>query len=403
MSAGQEHAADAVRARPMTAGVEIFDFFSHENMHHAFNESYLRLIRAAFPADPITYHARAGNIERLAPRVADLAGIAFRPCSPFEPPFGLSRHNPLAGRWAARACVETMASVVGARAIRLAAVLGVDANLFAVLGAKWPSISAAPLHMILHSYLGDAMLWRSRNPFIRAGDFVAQMRRRLPPRVRLVALELGVKEAIAEISSTLPPSVQTLEHPILVSEWMPRIEPPRDKRIRIGFVGHSSRTKGFDVFVEMAHLCRRPDLEFLAVGLRATDVEDLDLSPLTLAPSRTPLPRDEYLRALAGIDLVCLPLSSRAYDFIASGSVSDAIAAAKPLLALRNRTLAAIFDRYGPIGHLAGSSAELIEFVQGLRYDEFVARRAQWVENLVRLREARRPEALARDYAASIA
>jgi hypothetical protein len=31
--------------------VAVFDFLSHEFMYHPFNEAYLRLLRAAFPAD----------------------------------------------------------------------------------------------------------------------------------------------------------------------------------------------------------------------------------------------------------------------------------------------------------------------------------------------------------------
>src|SRR3954451_7875597 len=87
--------------------------------------------------------------------------------------------------------------------------------------------------------------------------------------------------------------------------------------------------------------------QFEAIGMWAPDTKALDLSGLELLPMRGGLPRADYLKQLSVIDMVCLPLSSRAYDFIASGPVSDSIAALKPLIALRTRTLAAVWERYG--------------------------------------------------------
>ncbi len=112
--------------------------------------------------------------------------------------------------------------------------------------------------------------------------------------------------------------------------------------------------------------------------------------------------RADYLQAVREIDLVCLPLHGRAYDFTASGTVADAVSALKPLIAFRSRTLDAIVARYGPIGWLVDSEAELIQTVRTLDRAAFLAARPQWVANLCRMREARRPEALAPAYAAAI-
>jgi hypothetical protein len=124
---------------------------------------------------------------------------------------------------------------------------------------------------------------------------------------------------------------------------------------------------------------------------------------LARAPSRTPLSRQDYLEAVREIDLVCLPLHSRAYDFTASGTISDAITALKPVLAFRNRTLDAIVAKYGPIGWLVDSEAELTYLVQTLDRKVFEQLRPQWVENLRALRAARRPEMVAGGYAKTIA
>ena len=382
--------------------IAVFDFLSDEHVHLPFNEGYLRILRAAYPHDRIWFHGTKGHVERLAPRVADLADIAFQPCKPFETPLGLSHHNPPAGRWAARRCLRLIAQEAACRPLRLIALLGFNASLLSVMERSWPPRSSVSVHMILHSQLGEAMVWRSRNPFIRAGDLISQITRPLPPSVRIVALELGIKEAIGDAAPTISPSIVTLEHPILRSEWAEDPSLAGVGRVKIAFVGHARQAKGFEVFVQLAGRCARNDIEFHAIGHSSPETDHLDTSVLARKPSKTPLLREEYLAALEEIDLVCLPLHSRAYDFTGSGTVSDAIAALKPLIVIRNRTIEAVFDHYGPIGWLADDRDDLFELVRTLDPTEFGQQRSSWIGNLRAIREARRPETLAESYAASI-
>ncbi len=395
--------AAACRTTAQSFGIQVFDFLSFDHVHLPFNEGYLRILRAAYADDHISFSAAKGHIERLAPRVADLANVTLRPCKSFETPFGLSHHNPLAGRWGARQCLNMIARHTAGRHVRLIALLGFNASLLAVIGHRWPKISSVPLHMILHSHLGEAMAWRSRNPLIRATDLVSQLRRPLPQAVRIVALELGMKEAINDSLPAVSPAVVTLEHPILSSEWTPNPPLTPTGKVKIGFVGHARRAKGFDLFVELAQRCSRDDIEFHAIGHSSPETDQLDLGKLARKPSKMPLLRDEYLAALEGVDLVCLPLPGHVYDFTGSGTVSDAIAALKPLIVFRNRTMEAMFARYGPIGWLADDRADLFRLVGELDPIEFARRHSSWVNNLRTLREARRPELLAKSYAISTA
>jgi len=253
-----------------------------------------------------------------------------------------------------------------------------------------------------HSQLGEAMVWRSRNPLIRAADLISQLKQPLPRSVRIVALELGVKEAIADISPTMAPSIVTLEHPILVSEWAENSPLAGVGKIKIGFAGHARRAKGFEVFAELARSCLRADIEFHAIGHSSPETDQLDTGTLTRRPSKTPLPRENYLRALEEVDLVCLPLHSRSYDFTASGALSDAVAALKPLIAFRARTLEAISMRYGRIGWFVDNKDSLFELIHTLDPIEFARQHPGWIDNLKTIREARSPEALAKAYVASI-
>ena len=394
--------AAVCRTTTQSSDIAVFDFLSFDHVHLPFNEGYLRILRAAYPDDRISLHAAKGHLERLGPRVADLARVRLRPCRPFETPFGLSHHNPLAGRWAARQCLNTITQNTAPRHIRLTALLGFNASLLSVIGHRWPAVSSTPLHMILHSHLGEAMGWRSRNPFIRAADLVSQLGRPLPEVVRIVALELGMKEAIAGSFPAVSEAVVTLEHPILPSEWTTKPPLTLTGTFKIGFVGHARRAKGFDLFVELARRCSRGDIEFHAIGHSGPETNQIDLSKLARKPSQMPLRRDEYLAALEGVDLVCLPFPGHVYDFTGSGTISDAIAALKPLIVFRNRTMEAMAVRYGPIGWLADDKDDLFRLVDELNPVEFARGHSKWVSNLRALREARRPEFLAKSYADSI-
>jgi hypothetical protein len=390
------------RSAARATEIAVFDFLSHDHVHLAFNEGYLRVLSAAYPRDRIWFCAGEGHVERLAPSVADLPNIQLRPCRPFETSFGLSHHNPIAGRWAARRCLYVMAQKMAPCRIRFAALLGINANLLAVVGRRWPSISPVRLHMILHGQLGEAMIWRSRNPLIRASDLISQLKRPLPKSVQIVALELGVKEAITAISQSMASSIVTLEHPILTAEWANNVLSPKAGKIRIGFAGHARRAKGFDLFVELASRCSRNDIEFHAIGLSSPETDDLNTSALARKPSPTPLPRKDYLKALEEVDLVCLPLHSRAYDFTASGTICDAVAALKPLIAFRTGTLDAIASRYGSIGWLVDDAVSLFELIETLDTTEFARQRPHWINNLKAIRESRSPQALAKTYVTSL-
>ncbi len=384
--------------------IAVFDCISHAFMHLPFNEGYLRMLRAAYPDAPIVFHARQAHIDQLAPRFAGDDRITFRACAPLATPFGLSRHNPLGGRIGAWQCWQSLQPSIRRQKLSFAALLGADSNLHAVFAARWPSASTAPLHMIIHNHVADVVNWRSRNPLIRMFDLLSVMRRPLPKRVRLVALELGIADAVKELAPAMAGAIETLEHPVLETEWLPDHGVAADGGpLRIGFVGHASVNKGFDRFVAWATRYAAPDREFHAVGIAGSETRTMDLSALARRPAARSEPRPEYLAALAACDVICLPLPPRSYEYVASGSVIDAIAGLKPLFSIRNRSFDAIGAKYGPIGHFAENADALGEVIGGLTRGGIAGERAAWMENLARLRAARRPEALAPAYAEAVA
>lgn len=382
--------------------IAVFDFISHAFMHQPFNEGYLRTLRAGFPGDRIVFHARQDHVDQLAARFTAADRIEFRACPPLAIPFGLSRHNPFGGRLGAWRCWRAMRQAIAGADLRLAVLLGADANLLATFAGRWPAVSAAPLHLILHNHLAEAMRWRTRNPLFRAFDFRSVLQRGLAPNVRLVALELGIGDAAVAVAPALAGSIDTLEHPVLESEWAESPLRPDDAPLRVAFVGHASRDKGFDRFAAWARRHARPGLEFHAVGIGSPEALAMDLSGLARRPAARSESRPDYVAALAACDLVCLPLSPESYAYVASGSVIDAIAALKPLFSIRNSSLSAIAAKYGAIGVTADTADALEEAIGRLDRPGFAAQSPAWLANLRRLRAARTPEALAPAYAAAI-
>jgi hypothetical protein len=382
--------------------IAVFDFLSHANMHHAFNEGYIRTLRAAFPDDTIMFYAVRGQIEYLAKKIGDISNVRLVECMPFQVSGGFSRHHAVAGFLAAQKCYRFILDEIRNLKIRFVSLLGVDANLFAVVGQGWPQSSSLPLHMILHGQLGEAMVWRSRNPITRNFDFVRRISGRLPQGARLVALELGVAASIAELSPIIASNIETLEHPILTSEWGHAGLLNGNAPLKIAFLGHTRQAKGFGIFSRLAKSADKKNFEFHAIGLASNDISDLDLRGLHRLPSPDPLLRKTYLDLLAEVDLVCLPLNSRAYEFTASGTVSDAIAALKPLIAIRNPTFEAIVKRYGPIGYLVDSEQDLFSLIKHFNRDEFVRMYPTWIDNLKKARDARNPCILGESYASML-
>ncbi len=371
--------------------IVVFDVLSHEFMHHPFNEAYLRVLRAAFPRDHIAFHADAGHIARLRDRLADETNISFHATARLAAPKGWSLHNPVIGRRAALDVWGRMRRASGGGDLRLAALLGFDANLISVLRRMWHG--RAPLHLIAHNQVAASVRWRSRNPLVRGFDLIAGMRQALPAPFKVIALELGIAEAMAALAPAWRANLATLEHPILVSEWVDAAEPAAV--LNIGFLGHASRSKGFDVFLDIARQFAGPAMRFHAIGLAAPEALEMDLAPLARPPSRESVPRPDYVAAMGAMDFICLPLNET-YRYVASGSVIDAVAAGTPVMALRTDSMTAIAAKYGDIGPVADNAAAL-----GALFADPAALRAArpaWVANVLRMRAARAPAPLGAAY-----
>ena len=374
-----------------------FDVFSHSQMHLPFNESYLRILRAAFPDDQIKFFADSGHIINLKKKFIADSWVNFSAIDMIKEKFGFSRHNPFFSRIGSNQTLDTISQLIKSTEIRFLVFMGVDAGLYSAIASRWTYPTAPKIHLLMHAQLGDSMVWRSRNPFIKNSDFVSQLKKPLSNNIKIVALELGVDESITMIAPHLSKNILTIEHPIDVSEFADATT--SNQPIRIGFLGNANRNKGFDVFADIAKNNKNSNIEFHAVGIKSkSDGAAVDTSGLVREPVSGGLSRLDYLAGVRQLDIVCSPLYTRCYDFIASGTVSDAITALKPIIGLKSRTLQAIHQKYGAYGEIFDNPSDIESLFNDLDYSFFENLKKTWVTNLINIRKNRMPFELAKKY-----
>jgi glycosyltransferase involved in cell wall biosynthesis len=250
-----------------------------------------------------------------------------------------------------------------------------------------------PVVAVLHGNLHEAAAgWRSRDPRRRWFDDRAALRAAIGERgIDFVVLDSAVRRAALALG-LLPPGRTHVWPEVVTDPPLPPHRPDR-QRLRIAFLGAAKRAKGFADFAAISRrLAARGGYEFSLVGALQDSFDAEDLAHIDIPAGF--LDRADFLARLARVDYVCLPLREDTYTLTVSGAVLDAIAAARPLLALPTPALRELF-RDGPAGFLCDDLAAL-EAVMGqpdrladpLLYDQFRA-------SLLRARGLRSPQHLA--------
>ena len=381
--------------------VVFVDFLSHGEMHIPFNMGFLEVLKHAFPKSELVFAAQKQHVLNVKEVMEGDSRIRFEAIVPLSVARSSKAHLPWHGRPAALHCWREIARLMAGRSVGFGALGGMDANLLSVLPQRWARSQDAPLHFVLHNHLGAARQWRTRNPLLRPFDFISVFARPLPPGQAVVVLELGLETTIASEFPAHRERVVTLEHPVLESEWASPRLPRRSGPLRVGFVGHCGRGKGFDLFVDIADRFSGANFEFHAIGRKNPNIGDRDLSSLARKPLTDGLARATFLSALREMDLVCLPIAPE-NRYVASGSIIDAFAAAKPVLIPTNSMVQAISDKYGRFGPPLSDRNDVFNFFANFDAAAFHADYLSWVDTILRIRQARAAAPLARSYRAAI-
>jgi hypothetical protein len=117
-------------------------------------------------------------------------------------------------------------------------------------------------------------------------------------------------------------------------------------------------------------------------------------------PSTAHLSRAEFTARLAALHYVFLPIREGYYNLSASGAFLDAMTWAKPVIARALPIVTPHFRRFGDIGYLCDSDADMRSAVETIVTEMDTARYARQVAAMQTLRAARTPAALAGTYRA---
>jgi hypothetical protein len=253
----------------------------------------------------------------------------------------------------------------------------------------------------LHGNLNDAFGWRPRNPLIRAFNLRSALTARHPRLLRFMVLEQGIRDTLATLLPKAAARTDVLELPINVAEVAGQQAPPFVPPIRIGLVGLASAAKGTALFLEIARemTARFPGkVTFHHVGRLTPEADPAPFAVLAEPPSTEHLPRAEFTARLAALHYVFLPISERYYNLSASGALLDAMTWAKPVIARALPIVTPHFRRFGDIGYLCDSDAEMRTAVETILTSMDADRYARQVAAMQALRAARTPAALAGTY-----
>lgn len=373
---------------------------------HAFgNAAWSQAIARAAPAQAVRV---VGAPDHAAALRADAALAALRNVSVYEIPIpnthrgkvnvvSLSRfREELAALSAALADVPRAEPVL---------VVFAQACPTAVFAARLLArLERRPLRvqMVLHGFLNAIEGWRSRLPWLGRFDLCGLME--APPAgVRFLALEEAIRDELRQRIPALGERVDVLPLPANEAE-IPLAEPvPLGYPIRIGLVGQTTAPKGIGPFLEIARALKArfgERVEFHVVGRRFPDTPREALSVLARPIPDAWMSRAEFIERIAPLHYVCLPLGAEYYRLSPSGALIDAITWLKPVIATDLPIVRTAFRDGGDIGAMVPDQAEMERELAALIEAPDPARYARQVAALRRLREARRPPALAARYRA---
>jgi hypothetical protein len=257
----------------------------------------------------------------------------------------------------------------------------------------------------LHGNLNDAFGWRPRNPLTRAFDLRRALTARHPRRLRFLVLEQGISDTLARLLPQAAARTDVLELPINVAETANQRVPVFAPPIRIGLVGLATAAKGTELFLDIARemTARFPGkVSFHHVGRLTPGADPAPFAVLADPPSTEHLSRADFTARLAALHYVFLPIREGYYNLSASGALLDAMTWAKPVIARALPIVTPHFRRFGDIGILCESDAEMRTAVATILTDMDATRYAHQVEAMQALRAARTPAALAGPYRALI-
>lgn len=372
-------------------------------MHLPFNEGYIKSMRKAYPDDTIIFAASEGHVQNLKCNIESDYNIEFATMNDFDTELnGKSYHNPFYAIPAAKRSWRKIAQILSNKDVRNITLLGANGVLIHSFSKWGRKLKSASMHFVQHNQLSTAMKWRSNNPIYKYFDYLSVVNRGLPKQHKLILLELGLDDVLVKLAPKIAPSIVTIEHPVQEREYMPPKPVEPGAPIKIGFLGNCGQGKGFDKFLAIAKQFSGEKYQFYAIGKNnIKETEEVNFDGLAVKPANGYLPREDFVRLLSDIDMVCLPLP-KTTSYVSSGSIIDAFAASKPLIITNNQSVKAIEKKYGEYGFTYSKEDELVTFLSEFSVDKLIEKSTVWQQNISNIQQNRSEVGVAKQLKLSI-
>ena len=367
--------------------------------HAPFNAGLLATIRAAFPDEELVFFGAGAHVEELKKQLggslsASISWIEIFPPDPERAYFGrlfceikiirnLLRAFPRNSRGyllLASACSSTVV------ALKL-----VKRSLFE--GIK--------VQVVLHGGLSGIVGRRYRRPILRFQEMRTALTFLGNTNIQYLVLEDCIRDTLLKNLPSLSGKVETLDHPLPPNEAGSNSN-DFSTPIRFGFLGLANEQKGFAVFLQLAKEMAtkyQDQVEFHAIGrLPAEGNPALELDALAIRPGVRRMSRVDFIHGVKQLDFIIFPHHAGHYDLSPSGTLLDAIAWEKPLVARSLPIFEDMLKKHGDIGYLFRNDMELREVVEHIIQKRDKLHYHRQVFNIRKARASRTPKALANSY-----
>lgn len=275
------------------------------------------------------------------------------------------------------------------------------ATLLALKWVKRFRFKIVRAQIVLHGHLSGVVGKRHRHPVRRFQEMRTALTFLGNSNLQYLVLEESLRNILIQHLSALSGKVEVLAHPLPPNEAVS--EPKHlSTPVQFGFLGLANEAKGFPAFVKLAeHITVKfqKEAEFHAIG-RLSSEENLVFrtDALTTRPGVERLSRMDFIQEVERLHFIVLAHHGSFYNLNSSGTLLDALAWSKPLIARKIPLFENFFAEHGDIGYLFNTDGEMREIVEHILERADKEHYDQQVQNIQAARDSRSSETLALYY-----
>ena len=219
-----------------------------------------------------------------------------------------------------------------------------------------------PIYFFLHGEIEFIFLKRIGIINKIRGEMYKLFFKQLGETSKIVVISEIVKESLVAGKYLSEDKVIIIEHPITPPSSIRKLS--IEKKIIFGHIGIAVKKKNSELFFELSKLHKleieKGFVEFQLIGKIGNELFLEDSSTVKiLTENNKSLAQDQYEQSIANIDYAIFTFTKDNYVYRASGSVMDAIAFTKPIIALKHHYFDYLFSSAGNIGFLCNNFEEL--------------------------------------------